>query len=61
LTQYATIDSYYLARECFVEYLADHVNPARQANHLPPLDLNTAREVFRLLDEETWRGGQLKT
>lgn len=49
---------YYLRRDAFLGYVTDFVNPARAANHLPPLDLCTAKEVFRLIDEQPWKGGQ---
>jgi hypothetical protein len=56
MSPYKTADEYYLASDAFVEYVATFVNPSRVSNHLQPLDLHTARECFRLIDEQTWKG-----
>jgi hypothetical protein len=55
---YPGADDYYLRRDAFMDYIRDYVNPSRRANHLPPLDLHTARECFRLIDEKTWQGSR---
>lgn len=56
MSRFATAEEYYMARDCFIEYVREHVNPAREKCSLRPIDLLSARETFRLLDEEPWKG-----
>lgn len=50
-TRFNTAEEYFTARDAFLVYCEDEVNPARVANGLKPLDLPTAREAFRIIDE----------
>lgn len=50
-TRFATAEEYFTARDAFLVYCEYEVNPARMANGLKPIDLLTAREAFRIIDE----------
>ena len=42
---------YYCKKEEFVRYISDEVNPAREKSGLQPLDLKSAEEAYRILND----------
>lgn len=44
-------EEYYCKREEFTRYIQDKVNPARERAGLKPLDLKTAEECYRILND----------
>lgn len=44
-------EEYYCKRDDFVRYIEDEVNPAREDAGLTPLDMKTAEECFRILND----------
>ncbi len=46
-----TGEEYYIQRDSFLSYIKTHVDPVRVANGLAPLDDDTARECFRILND----------
>jgi hypothetical protein len=45
-----TTEDYFMCWEQFRDYIDEHVNPARLSAGLMPLDANTTRDAFRILD-----------
>lgn len=48
---FRTTEEYCVRQDEFLAYCDEHVNPARVAAGLKPLDDRTAREAFRILDK----------
>lgn len=44
-------EEYYCKRDDFIRYIEDEVNPAREKCKLRPLDLKTAEECYRILND----------
>ncbi len=44
-------EEYFIEKEAFVLYIEDTVNPAREKHGLLPIDLKSAEESYRILND----------
>lgn len=56
MKRYDRTEEYYAARDHFMRYVAEQVNPAREKYGLPLISNEAASECYRLCHDEPWLG-----